>query len=73
MSEKKQTAKAKKNDDLIEVEEEENTFAFSNMGGNNEDEISVTKPGVLERERRSRGTQESLAVESASEDHFDIE
>ena len=56
MSEKKQTAKAKKNDDLIEVEEEENTFAFSNMGGNNEDEISVTKPGVLERERRSRGT-----------------
>ena len=53
MSAKTKTGKAKKDDDLIEVEvEESNTFEFANLGGNNEDEVPVTKPGVLARERR---------------------
>ena len=44
--------KTKKDDDLIEVEEE-NTFEFGDLGrSNDEDEVAVTKPGVLARERR---------------------
>ena len=46
--------KTKKDDDLIEVEEE-NTFEFGDLGRSNdqdEDEVAVTKPGVLARERR---------------------
>ena len=63
---KSATGKAKKNDDLVEVEEE-NAFEFA------AEEVPVTKPGLLEkRERVSRGPR-SRAVKSGEKEYFDIE
>ena len=57
----------KKNDDVIEVEEETNSFEFSQ-----ETEVPVQKPGPLEkRERRTKS--ESRVVTSADKEYFDIE
>ena len=56
----------KKNDDVIDVEEE-NSFEFSQ-----ETEVPVQKPGPLEkRERRTKS--ESRVVTSADKEYFDIE
>ena len=55
---------SKKNDDIILEGEEEQAFEFSQ-----EDEISVQKPGLLEK----RGAKkESRVVESEGAEHFDI-
>ena len=62
----------KKNDDeVIDVEEENNSFEFSQ-----ENEVPVQKPGPLEkRERRSKSSasEESRVVTSESQEYFDIE
>ena len=65
----KAAGKTKKDDDLIEVVEEENTFEFSQEINN--DEVAVTKPGPLARERRTRGPG-GRAVTSPDEQFFDI-
>ncbi len=63
---KSATGKAKKNDDLVGIEEE-NSFEFAT------DEVPVTKPGLLEkREKTSRGPR-SRAVKSDEREYFDIE
>lgn len=72
MSNKSATGKAKKNDDIIELEEEEsNSFTLGDEG-----EISVQKPGMLEK-RDKKNTQEteseSRAVTSDNVEYFDIE
>ena len=56
MSRNNATGKAKKNDDIIELQEEEsNSFSFAEEG-----EISVQKPGMLEkREKKSSEESES--------------
>ena len=60
------TGKAKKNDYLVEVEEE-NTLEFTS------EEVPVTKPGLLEkRDRSSRGPR-SRAIKSSENEYFDIE
>lgn len=64
----------KKNDDIINIGEErpDDTFEFSQE--TNEEEISVQKPGVLEkRERRRGGQSESRLAVSEDADYFDIE
>ena len=58
----------KKNDDVIEVEEETNSFEFSQ-----ETEVPVTKPGPLEKREKRKQSTESRAVESADKEYFDIE
>ncbi len=64
---KSATGKAKKNDDLVEVEED-NAFEFAEA-----EEVPVTKPGLLEkRERSSRGPR-GRAVKSDEKEYFDIE
>lgn len=72
MSNKSATGKAKKNDDIIELEEEgSNSISLGDEG-----EISVQKPGMLEK-RDKKNTQEpnseSRAVTSDNVEYFDIE
>ena len=61
------SGRAKKDDDAIDVEEE-NSFEFSQ-----ETEISVTKPGALEKRDRRRNEDSSRAVVSDDAEYFDIE
>ena len=61
--------KTKKDDDLIEIVGEEETLEFSSDPSG---EVAVTKPGVLARERGSRGPDESRAVASDDAEFFDI-
>ena len=72
MSNKSATGKAKKNDDIIELgEEESNTFNFAEEG-----EISVQKPGMLEKRDKKNTDEsqsESRAVTSDNVEYFDIE
>ena len=70
MSNKSATGKAKKNDDIIELEEEEiNSFSLGD-----EAEISVQKPGMLEkRDKKNTEESESRAVTSDNVEYFDIE
>ena len=64
---KSATGKAKKNDDLIEVEVD-NGLEFST------DEVPVTKPGLLEkRERSSRGPRSTRNNANPENELFDIE
>ena len=61
----------KKNDDIIFEEKANETFEFSEEpidGG----EISVQKPGLLEK-RSKRGPEKSRAVVSEDKEYFDIE
>ena len=72
MSNKSATGKAKKNDDIIGLgEEESNSISLGD-----EDEISVQKPGMLEK-RVQKNTEEPKsefrAVTSDNVEYFDIE